>query len=78
MTLYRESDTAFGRYGSLPSAVDRTALDEIALYGEILQAVADWDDERQAAFPDGLPDGDAGRLDQAAIDRALGLIPAGG
>jgi hypothetical protein len=69
MTLYRESDTAFGRYGSLPSAVDRIALDEIALYGDVLQAVADWVD----AHPDG-----AVRLDQELIDRALGLIPAGG
>jgi hypothetical protein len=78
MTLYRESDTAFGRYGSLPSAVDRTQLDEISLYGELLQAVADWDDARQADFPDGVPEDDAGRLDQELIDRALGLIPAGG
>jgi len=78
MTLYRESDMAFGRYGSLPSAVDRTQLDEIALYGDVLQAVAAWDDARQAAHPDGLPEDDAARLDQDLIDRALGLLPAGG
>lgn len=78
MTLYRESDTAFGRYGSLPSAVDRTQLDEISLYGDLLQAVADWDDARQAANPGGAPDDGAARLDQEAIDRALGLLPAGG
>ena len=78
MTLYRESDTAFGRYGSLPSAVDRTQLDEINLYGELMQAVADWDDARQAANPGGVPDDDAARLDQDSIDRALGLLSAGG
>jgi len=77
MTLYRESDAAFGRYGSLPSAFDRTALDEIALYGDLLQAVADWDDARQAAHP-GAPHDGSDRLDQDAIDRALGLLPAGG
>jgi hypothetical protein len=56
------SGSAYGRYGALPSAFDSTALDEITLYGDLLQAVA--------AHPT------AGtRLDWAVIDQALGLTP---
>jgi hypothetical protein len=58
----QDSDSAYGRYGALPSAFDSTALDEITLYGDLLQAVA--------AHPT------AGkRLDWAVIDQALGLTP---
>lgn len=58
----QDSGSAYGRYGALPSAVDSTALDEITLYGDLLQAVA--------AHPT------AGkRLDWAVIDQALGLAP---
>jgi hypothetical protein len=66
MTIYQDSKPAFGRYGSLPSVCDSTALDEIALYGDLLQAVADFTD-------DGVADSD--RLDWDVIDRALGVKP---
>jgi hypothetical protein len=72
MTLYRDSKPGFGRYGSLPSVCDSTALDEIALYGDLLQAVAasggDADEEGREA---------TGRLDWDVIDRALGVKPRG-
>jgi hypothetical protein len=52
-------------YGAVPTAIDSTALDEIALYSDLLQAVA--------AHPT------AGkRLDWAVIDQALGLPPGKG
>ncbi|GAA2049333.1 hypothetical protein GCM10009839_64040 [Catenulispora yoronensis] len=62
MLNQQDSGSAYGRYGALPSAFDSTALDEITLYGDLLQAVA--------AHPT------AGkRLDWAVIDQALGLTP---
>jgi hypothetical protein len=72
MTLYRDSKPAFGRYGSLPSVCDSTALDEIALYGDLLQAVAD---SSSASGEEGREE--SGRLDWDVIDRALGVKPRG-
>ena len=64
MTLYQQdSGSAYGRYGALPSVYDGPALDEIRLYGDLLQVVAEH------------PSNDK-RLDWAVIDRALGLMPA--
>jgi hypothetical protein len=68
MTLYRDSNPAFGRYGSLPSVCDSTALDEITLYGDLLQAVAASGEEGRE---------ESGRLDWDVIDRALGVKPRG-
>jgi hypothetical protein len=66
MTIDQGSKPAFGRYGSLPSVCDSTALDEIALYGDLLQAVADCTGEGVA---------DSVRLDWDVIDQALGVKP---
>jgi hypothetical protein len=60
MTIYQDSRPIYGPYGSVPSVCDLTALDEIALYGDLLSAVAD-------------SDGGSERLSWAVIDRALGL-----
>jgi hypothetical protein len=49
-------------YGAVPTAIDSTALDEIALYSDLLQVVA--------AHSTG-----GKRLDWAVIDQALGLTP---
>ena len=69
MTLYQHSGSAFVRYGALPSVCDSTALDEITLYGDLLQAVADAASDSK--------EGTAGRrLTWDVIDRALGVIPA--
>ena len=57
-----DAGPAYGRYGALPSTFDATALDEISLYGDLLQAVAEYR-------------GTGKRLDSAAIDRALGVVP---
>lgn|SRR3954452_20159088 len=65
MLNQQDAGPAYGRYGALPSTFDATALDEITLYGELLQAVA--------AHP-----GTGKRLDWAVIDRALGLTPDSG
>ncbi|NUP46458.1 MAG: hypothetical protein HOW97_03960 [Catenulispora sp.] len=62
MLHQQDSGSAYGRYGALPSTFDPTALDEIALYGDLLQAVA----EHPTAGK---------RLDWAVIDQALGLTP---
>jgi hypothetical protein len=63
MTLYQhDSGSAYGRYGAMPSVYDGPALDEIRLYGDLLQVVAEH------------PSNDK-RLDWAVIDRALGLMP---
>ncbi|ACU69673.1 hypothetical protein Caci_0738 [Catenulispora acidiphila DSM 44928] len=63
MTLYQhDSGSAYGRYGAMPSVYDGPALDEIRLYGDLLQVVAEH------------PSSDK-RLDWAVIDRALGLMP---
>jgi len=75
MTLYQDSRPAFGRYGSLPSVCDSTALDEIALYGDLLQAVADFTDVADGGVADGTA-ADKGRLAWDVIDRALGVKPA--
>lgn len=72
MTLYRDSNPAFGRYGSLPSVCDSTALDEITLYGDLLQAVAA---SSTASGEEGREE--SGRLDWDVIDRALGVKPRG-
>jgi len=65
MTLYRQdSGSAYNRYGALPSVCDSTALDEIELYGDLLQVVAEH------------PCADK-RLSWTVIDRALGLKPGG-
>ena len=72
MTLYRDSKPAFGRYGSLPSVCDSTALDEIALYGDLLQAVA-----ASSAVSGEEGREESGRLDWDVIDRALGVKPRG-
>jgi hypothetical protein len=61
----QDSGSPYNRYGSIPSAVDSTALDEITLYGDLLQAVA--------AHPTA-----GSRLDWAVIDQALGLTPPPG
>ena len=66
MTLYQDSTPGFGRYGSLPSVCDSTALDEITLYGDLLQLVADFSDKDVSA---------ADRLDWDVIDQALGVKP---
>ena len=64
MTLYQhDSGSAYGRYGALPSVYDNSALDEIRLYGDLLQVVAE-------------NPGSEKRLDMAVIDRALGLMPS--
>jgi hypothetical protein len=63
MTLYQQGGSAYGRYGAVPSVYDTPALDEIRLYGDLLQVVAEH------------PSTDK-RLDWAVIDRALGLMPA--
>lgn len=73
MTIDQDSRPAFGRYGSLPSVCDSTALDEIALYGDLLQAVADFTD----AGDKGAADAGADRLGWDVIDRALGVKPRG-
>ncbi|MBW8802547.1 MAG: hypothetical protein JF587_01610 [Catenulisporales bacterium] len=65
MLNQQDAGPAYGRYGALPSTFDATALDEITLYGELLQAVA--------AHP-----ATGKRLDWAVIDRALGLTPDAG
>lgn len=65
MLNQQDASPAYGRYGALPSTFDATALDEITLYGELLQAVA--------AHPS-----TGKRLDWAIIDRALGLTPEPG
>ena len=58
MTLYQhDSGSAYGRYGALPSVYDNSALDEIRLYGDLLQVVA----EPSRAVRSGL--------DMAVIDR---------
>ena len=63
MTLYQQdSGPAYGRYGALPSVCDSTALDEITLYGDLLQVVAEH------------PSADK-RLDWTVIDQALGVTP---
>lgn len=63
MTLYQQdSGSAYGRYGALPSVYDGPALDEIRLYSDLLQVVA----EHPATEK---------RLDWNVIDRALGLTP---
>ena len=63
MTLYQQdSGPGYGRYGALPSVCDSTALDEITLYGDLLQVVAEH------------PSADK-RLDWTVIDRALGVTP---
>lgn len=64
MTLHQhDSGSAYGRYGALPSVYDNSALDEIRLYGDLLQVVAE-------------NPGSEKRLDMAVIDRALGLRPS--
>ncbi|MFL6111551.1 MAG: hypothetical protein ACJ786_09385 [Catenulispora sp.] len=65
MLNQQDAGPAYGRYGALPSTFDATALDEITLYGELLQVVA--------AHPT-----TGKRLDWAVIDRALGLTPDSG
>jgi hypothetical protein len=63
MTLFQhDSGSAYGRYGALPSVYDGSALDEIRLYTDLLQVVA----EHPATEK---------RLDWTVIDRALGLTP---
>lgn len=63
MTLYQQGPgSAYGRYGALPSVYDTPALDEIRLYGDLLQVVAEHPSNEK-------------RLDWAVIDRALGLMP---
>jgi hypothetical protein len=57
MTLFHDSKPIYGPYGSWSLLCDRTALDEIVLYGDVLSAVA----------------ASNGRLTLAEIDRALGL-----
>jgi hypothetical protein len=62
MTHFRQDSGSYGRYGAMPSVYDGPALDEIRLYSDLLQVVA----EHPATEK---------RLDWTVIDRALGLIP---
>jgi hypothetical protein len=68
VTLHQDTKPVYGPYGSWPSVCDRTALDEIDLYGDLLSFIAAA--ERSA---DTDADGAAGRLSWEEIDAALGV-----
>jgi len=68
MTLHRENKPVYGPYGSWPSVCDRTALDEIDLYGDLLSFIAATDG---GVAPNG-------RLSWDEIDAALGLDKVSG
>ena len=69
MTLHQDTKPVYGPYGSWPSVCDRTALDEIDLYGDLLSFIA----AAEQAGSAGDADGPVVRLSWDEIDAALGV-----